>query len=362
MDTTIKRLSSLFFWKALAADVRAFVKKCDLCQRHKYDVAASPGLLQPLPMPDGVWTDICLDFIEGLPNSKGLSVILVVVDRISKSGHFIGLQHPYTAQSVAQKFLDQVFKLHGMPATITSDRDPVFLSSFWHEMFTLQEVQLQRSTAYHAQTDGQTEVLNRTLETYLRCFCSDKPGDWPLYLPLAEWWYNTTYYTAIKCTPYEVLYGQKPPIHLPYLAGDSDSEMVDRSLAARETIISLLKFHLSRAQQRMKDITDKHRSDRQFKEGDWVYLKLQPYRQISVAIRPFDKLAAKYYGPYLVVARVGAVAYKLLLPSLIHHTFHVSQLKPCYEVPTTINHPPLFHVSSPYCHQPESILDRRLIK
>ncbi|KAF3665039.1 hypothetical protein FXO37_11211 [Capsicum annuum] len=260
-------------------------------KRNKYDAAAYPGLLQPQPIPQGVWTDICLDFIKGLPKVQGKEVILVVVDRLSKYGHFMSLQHPYTAQSVAQTFLDNVFKLHGMPATITSDRHPIFLSMFWQELFTLQGVQLQRSTAYHPLTDRQTEVVNRTLETYLRYFCSDSPKDWPHYLPLAKWWYNTTYHSSIRCSPYE------------------------------------------RAQQRMKSLADKHRSDRSFEVRDWVYLKLQPYRQISIVVRPNNKLAAKYYGPYPIAAKVGVVAYKLLLPvdALIHHTFHVSQLKRCHE-------------------------------
>lgn len=170
-----------------------------------------------------------------------------MVDKLSKYGHFLCFNYPYTAQSVAQCYLDHVFKLHGMPVTMTSDRDPVFLSSFWQELFTFQRVQLQRSTTYHPQTDGQSEVLNRTLETYLRCFYSDKPKEWATYISLAEWWYNTTYHSTIKCTPYEVLYGQKPPIHLPYLVGETASEMVDRSLQARESIIQLLKFHMTRA-------------------------------------------------------------------------------------------------------------------
>ncbi|KAH0691202.1 hypothetical protein KY290_019433 [Solanum tuberosum] len=140
--------------------------------------------------------------------------------------------------------------------------------------------------------------------------------------------------------------------------------MVDKSLEAREAIIALLKFQLSRAQQRMRDLANKHRSDRQFRVGDWVYLKLQPYRQFSIATRPFNKLAAKYFGPYLIDAKIGEVAYKLLLPAdvLIHPTFHVSQLKKCHEVPTVLNHPPVLHISSPYCPLPEAILERRLIK
>lgn len=140
--------------------------------------------------------------------------------------------------------------------------------------------------------------------------------------------------------------------------------MVDKSLEAREAILQLLKFHLSRAQQRRKDIANQHRSDRLFEVGDWAYLKLQPYWQISVATRPFNKLAAKYYGPYLVEAKIGTVAYKLLMSAdiHIHPTFHVSQLKKCHEVPHTINHPLVLHLSRPYFPQPESILERRLVK
>lgn len=123
-------------------------------------------------------------------------------------------------------------------------------------------------------------------------------------------------------------------------------------------------FHIQRAQQRMKDLADRHRSDRCFEVGDWVYLKLQPYRQVSVVVRPFNKLVAKYFGPYPIAAKVGVVAYKLLLPTdvLIHHTFHVSQLKKCHEVLYVINYPPVFHLSSPYCPMPEGVLDRRLVK
>lgn len=138
----------------------------------------------------------------------------------------------------------------------------------------------------------------------MRWFCSDEPLAWPSYLPLAEWWYNIIYHTAIKCTPYEVLYGQKPPIHLPYLIGEATNEMVDRSLEARETIIELLKFHISRAQQRMKDLANKHRSNRVFAVDDWVYLKLQPYRQVSIVARPFNQLPARHYSPYPIEARI----------------------------------------------------------
>nr|KYP46228.1 Retrotransposable element Tf2 [Cajanus cajan] len=110
-----------------------------------------------------------------------------------------------------------------------------------------QGVQIQLSTSYHPQTDGQSEVVNRCLETYLRCMCADSPQNWSKWLPMAEWWYNTTYHIAIKATPYEIMYGQPPPIYLPYLPGESKVELVDRSLRKREEMLKLIKFHLRRA-------------------------------------------------------------------------------------------------------------------
>ncbi|KAL8159020.1 hypothetical protein V2J09_000557 [Rumex salicifolius] len=328
-DATFQRVKSLFYWKGLANDIQTFLRNCVVCQRSKYDRAASPGLIQPLPIPSQIWSDITMDFVEGLPMSCGKSVIFVVVDRLSKAAHFVALSHPYTASSVAQAFLDNVFRLHGFPQSITSDRDAIFLSDFGRELFTVQGVALNYSTAYHPQTDGQSEVVNRCLETYLRCICSDKPHLWCRWLPLAEWWYNTTFHTSAQLTPYEVVYGQAPPGHLPYLPGETKVEMVARSLQERENMIQILRFHLMRAQHRMEQLANKHRSERSFEIGDLVYVKLQPYRQQSVVSRATQKLAPKYFGPFPIADRCGAVAYKVILPdsSRIHPVFHVSQLK-----------------------------------
>ncbi|KAI5343985.1 hypothetical protein L3X38_011862 [Prunus dulcis] len=168
-------------------------------------------LSQSFYWPDKVWTDISMDFIVGLPPCQGKSVIFVVVDRLSKYAHFIALSHPYSAAIIAQLFVDHVFKLHGMPSSIVCDKDPVFVSGLWKEFFKLHDVALRMSSGDHPHTDGQTEVVNRCLETYLRCFVAAQPKKWLLWLSWAEFSYNTAYHTSTKLTPFEVVYGQPHP-------------------------------------------------------------------------------------------------------------------------------------------------------
>lgn len=174
-----------------------------------------------------------MDFIEGLPHSLGKNVVMVVVDRLSKYAHFIPLSRPYSASTVAKLFLDHIFKLHGLPKTIVSDRDPVFTSQFWKELFCLSGTDLLMSSAYHPQTDGQTEVMNKGLEGYLRCFTGDRPKDWMHWLSLAEWAYNTSTHTSTKLSPFEVVYGHPPPRLLPYEPGSTRVQAVDEELKSR---------------------------------------------------------------------------------------------------------------------------------
>jgi len=145
---------------------------------------------------------------------------------------------------------------------------------------------------------------------------------------LAEWWYNSNWHSTIGVTPYEVVYGQPPSLHIPYVAGDSSMEAIDRSLKARGECIEMLKYYLQRAQQRMKKQADKHRSEKQWEVGAWVYVKLQPYRHHSLALRRNQKLGPKFFGPFPVIACIGAVAYRLQLPihAKIHPVFHISSL------------------------------------
>ena len=239
-----------------------------------------------------------MDFITGLPNSGNKSVIMVVVEKISKYAHFCALPHPFTSTLVAQSFMDQIFKLHGMPTSIVSDRDPIFTSNFWQELFRLQGTQLKLSTSYHPQTDGQTEAVNKCLETYLRCFTSEKQHLWVQWLPLAELWYNTNYHATTKMTPYEAVYGQLPPSPTSYIKGCSKVQAVDQLLQHRATMLAHLRENLHQAQNRMKQQVDQHRSERQFQEGDQVFLWLQPYKQTSLKDKGCQKLSPKFYGPY----------------------------------------------------------------
>ncbi|KAM2504337.1 hypothetical protein PS1_038271 [Malus domestica] len=239
-------------------NIKELIAGCDVCQKNKYETLAPAGLLNPLPIPQRIWSDVAMDLIIGLPLCKGKSDIFVIVDRFSKAAHFLPLSHPYTAHSVAQVFIDQVFKLHGMPTSIVSDRDPIFMSSFWKEFFKLQGSKLCLSSGFHPQTDGQTEVLNRCLETYLRCLYSLQPKQWLTWLPWAEWSYNTSYHSAAKMTPYEIVYGQPPP-HVPlYELGTTKIDVVDQCLKDRTRILSLLKTNLAAAQERMTTQANKH--------------------------------------------------------------------------------------------------------
>lgn len=137
-----------------------YVAHCSICQQAKSERVRYPGLLQPLPVPDFAWQVVTLDFIEGLPSSHGHNCILVVVDKFSKYAHFLPLSHPFTALKVAMLYMENVFKLHGLPEAIVSDRDKVFTSNLWQELFRLAGTELRMSSAYHPQSDGQTERVN----------------------------------------------------------------------------------------------------------------------------------------------------------------------------------------------------------
>lgn len=305
-----------------------------------------------------------MDFIEGLPLSEGYEVIMVVVDRFTKYAHFVPLRHPFTSVTVARAFWDQIIKLHGVPHSIVSDRDRVFTSAMWRAIFEAAGTKLSYSTAYHPQTDGQSERVNQCLEMYLRCAVHDQPKKWRQWLSTAEFWYNTTHHSSLNTSPFKALYGQEPnlgglPAPATKLPEDTEADL---DWAKHNDI---LRAQLARAQNRYKQKADRNRTDRSFAVGEQVLLKLQPYAQSTVANHPCPKLAFKFFGPFTIEQRIGSMGYKLKLPldSRIHPVFHVSQLKPFTPdySPVFAELPRLTDLTTATL-QPELILDRRMVK
>ncbi|OMO55704.1 reverse transcriptase [Corchorus capsularis] len=365
ISRTLVRLSASFWWNNMRKSVKEFVSTCKVCQEVKYLTSKPQGLLEPLPIPSQAWQDIAMDFITHLPISHGKVTIWVIVDRFSKYAHFLALPAGVTAPHLAAIFAQEIVKLHGIPRSIVSDRDPLFVSKFWNELFKLQGTQLPMSSAYHPQTDGQSEVLNRCLETYLRAFVSENPKQWTRILHWAEWSYNSSFHSAACMTPFQALYGFPPPSIPSYLPGSTTVAQLDDSLIDRQQLLKQLKANLARASNRMKIQADRKRVEKQFTEGDLVLVKLQPYRQQSVVSRTSQKLSKKYFGPYKILQKIGPVAYKLELPegSRVHPVFHVSLLRAFKgDLPATPSPLPTECVNGQPTLEPELILKSRQVK
>lgn len=361
---TLVRVAANFFWQGMRQAVERFVASCLLCQQIKYSTQVPAGLLQPLPVPEVVWEDITMDFVTGLPSAHGYTVILVVVDRLSKSAHFGALMASFTASKVAELFVSMVVRHHGFPRSIVSDRDPIFMSNFWRKLFELSGTKLSMSSAYHPQTDGQSEVVNRGLEQYLRAFTQHKPSTWVSFLPWAEFHYNTSYHSSLKMSPFEALFGRKPPSIPVYTRGSTSIQALEDALLTRDELLRTLKENLLAAQHRMTQKANAHRRDLSFAVGDLVLVRLRPYRQTTAREHRYHKLSKKYYGPYPVIERIGPVAYKLQLPpdSRIHPVFHISVLKPfrATDIPPPQDLPSDSFNNQPL-EQPDAIVDTRTV-
>ncbi|MCH93025.1 hypothetical protein A2U01_0013972 [Trifolium medium] len=236
----------------------------------------------------------------------------------------------FTACKVAELFAQLIFKHHGMPKSMVSDRDPIFLSKFWQQLFKNCGTKLRMSSAYHPQSDGQTEIVNKALQQYLRCFVHNEPHKWGKFLHLAKWHYNTSIHSSTGLTPFQVVFGKPPPTLVKYIEGFTNLEVVHHELIDRDRILELLRKKLEKAQAAMKHYADQRRIDHPFKVGDQVLVKLRPYRQTSVGGNRNNKLCNRFFGPFKILRQIDEVACELQLPdaSRIHPIFHVSKLKP----------------------------------
>jgi hypothetical protein len=207
---TVAVVKSHYFWPGMKKEIVEYIARCMECQKVKAEHRHPVGLLQPLPIPEWKWDVVTMDFITGLPRtSKQHDSIMVVVDKLTKAAHFIPLKTTHRAADVADIFLKEVACLHGIPRTIVSDRDPKFTSNLWRGLFKGFRTNLNFSTAYHPESDGQTERVNRVIEDMLRMYVMDKPSRWEDYLHLVEFAYNNGYHTSLKMSPFEALYGRK---------------------------------------------------------------------------------------------------------------------------------------------------------
>nr|CAH66252.1 OSIGBa0139I12.1 [Oryza sativa] len=330
-------LKQQFWWASMRREIAEYVALCDVCQRVKAEHQKPAGLLQPLKIPEWKWEEIGMDFITGLPRtSAGHDSIWVVVDRLTKVAHFIPVKTIYTGNKLAELYMARVVCLHGVPKKIVSDRGSQFTSKFWQKLQVEMGNRLNFSTAYHPQTDGQTERVNQILEDMLRACVLDFGGSWDKNLPYAEFSYNNSYQASLQMAPYEALYGRK--CRTPLLWDQTGERQVFGTdiLREAEEKVKIIQERLRVAQSRQKSYADNRRRDLAFEEGDYVYLRVTPLRGVH-RFQTKGKLAPRFVGPFKIVSRRGEVAYQLELPPSmagIHDVFHVSQLKKCLRVPT----------------------------
>jgi hypothetical protein len=323
-------LKEYYWWPNMKKDVTEWVSKCLTCQRVKAEHQRPGGLLRPLEIPEWKWEQIAMDFVVGLPRTKANhDAIWVIVDRLTKSAHFLPINERYTVDRLVDIYMKEIVARHGVPVSIVSDRDPRFNSRFWRSFQECAGTKLNMSTAYHPQTDGQSERTIQTLEDMLRVCAIDFKGNWDDHLPLIEFSYNNSFHASIGMPPYEALYGRKCRSPLYW------DEVGERKMLGPEMVqqtkdaIDLIRGRLVAAQDRQKKYADLARKDKEYEEGDLVLLKVSPWKGL-MRFGKKGKLSPRYIGPFEILRRIGEVAYELALPpnlQQVHNVFHVSMLR-----------------------------------
>ncbi|KAL0562068.1 hypothetical protein IC582_002518 [Cucumis melo] len=358
-------LKRIYWWRNMKREVAEFVSKCLVCQQVKAPRQKPAGLLQPLSIPEWKWENVSMDFITGLPRTlRGFTVIWVVVDRLTKSAHFVPGKSTYTASKWAQLYMSEIVRLHGVPVSIVSDRDARFTSKFWKGLQTAMGTRLDFSTAFHPQTDGQTERLNQVLEDMLRACALEFPGSWDSHLHLMEFAYNNSYQATIGMAPFEALYGRC--CRSPVCWGEVGEQrlMGPELVQSTNEAIQKIRSRMHTAQSRQKSYADVRRKDLEFEIGDKVFLKVAPMKGV-LRFERRGKLSPRFVGPFEILERIGPVAYRLALPpslSTVHDVFHVSMLRKYVPDPShVVDYEPLeIDENLSYVEQPVEVLAREV--
>uniref|UniRef100_A0A2N9GX41 Reverse transcriptase n=1 Tax=Fagus sylvatica TaxID=28930 RepID=A0A2N9GX41_FAGSY len=357
-------LRETFWWNNMKREIAQFVEQCLTCQQVKVEHQRPSGLLQSLPIPEWKWEHISMDFVSGLPRSpKGHDAIWVIVDRLTKSAHFIPIRMNYSLDQLAQLYIEEIVRLHGIPVSIVSDRDPRFTSRFWKSLHKALGTNLNFSTAFHPQTDGQSERTIQILEDMLRACVLDLKGSWANHLCLVEFAYNNSFQSSIGMAPYEALYGRKCRSPICW------DEVGVRKILGPEIIqrtcekVDLIRERLRTAQSRQKSYADKRRKDLEFEVGDMVFLRVAPMKGV-MRFGKKGKLSPRFVGPFEILEKIGPVAYRLALPpalSGIHNVFHVSMLRKYIPEPSHVLSYDQLQIKDDLSYEevPIEILDRK---
>jgi hypothetical protein len=303
-----QNLHGEYWWNNMKREIAQFVSRCLVCQQVKAEHQKQMGTLQPLLISEWKWEHITMDFVSGLPRTtRKHDAVWVVVDKLTKSAHFIPIRMTESLESLAQLYIREIVRLHGVLISIVSDKDPKFTTRFWKSLQDALGTKLDLNTAFHPQSDGQTERTIQTLEDMLRACAMDMKGNWDDHLPLIEFAYNNNYHSSIHMAPYEALYGRKCRSPICW------EEVGERKLLGPELVqmttkkIKLIRERLKAAQSRQKSYADKRRRDLEFQIEDFVFLKVSLFSGVKIFGKK-GKLSLRFVGPFEVLERIGTVA------------------------------------------------------
>jgi deoxyuridine 5'-triphosphate nucleotidohydrolase len=329
VKVTEEMISRQFHWPNLHIDVESYVSSCESCQRNKDSTQRPVGLLKPLEIPSKPWESISMDFITHLPKSKkGNDSITVFVDRLTKMVHLVAGKTTDKAKDVLQQFIAKVVSQHGIPNQIVSDRDSKFTSSFWQNFMELLNVKTSMSSAFHPQTDGQTERMNRTLEQILRMYIDQKQTNWEDLLPIVEFAINNHTSSTTSFTPFFLNYGYHPKFGTSVQKDSANpSALLNHQIIQQN--LEKTKDLIRKAQDYQKAYFDKKHRHLDFQVGDFVLLNSENITVDNQREQKSKKLAQRFIGPYKIIRKISPVAYELQMPesTKVHTVFHISKLK-----------------------------------